>query len=153
MNNLNKITIFGLGYIGLPTACMFANNGFEVLGIDINDDIINKLQNGKLHIEEPELEKIFLEAFNNKKLSNSKQIAIIDIMKEKNMIQISTTVRVLSHDKPNNILKFILTDRREIVVDFYFSKKCQNNMVKTKKGMMYVQAEKLCEELADEKIE
>ena len=68
-----------MGYIGLPTACMFANNGFEVLGIDINDDIINKLQNGKLHIEEPELEKIFLEAFNNKKLRVAKEVEKSDV--------------------------------------------------------------------------
>ena len=52
---------------------MFANNGFEVLGIDINDDIINKLQNGKLHIEEPELRR-FLEAFNNKNLELQKKL-------------------------------------------------------------------------------
>jgi len=68
-----------MGYIGLPTACMFANNGFEVLGIDINDDIINKLQNGKLHIEEPELENIFLEAFNNKKLRVAKEVEKSDV--------------------------------------------------------------------------
>ncbi len=118
---------------------------FSVVSLS-KKEVSNKIN----EINGSNIEEIY---FNNKKLSNSKQIAILDIMKEKNMIQISTTVRVLSHDKPNNILKFILTDRREIVVDFYFSKKCQNNMVKTKKGMMYVQAEKLCEELADEKIE
>ena len=76
---MKQICILGMGYIGLPTACMFANNGFEVLGIDINDDIINKLQNGKLHIEEPELEKIFLEAFNNKKLRVAKEVEKSDI--------------------------------------------------------------------------
>ena len=118
---------------------------FSVVSLS-KKEVSNKIN----EINGSNIEEIY---FNNKKLSNSKQIAILDIMKEKNMIQISTTVRVLSHDKPNNILKFILTDRREIVIDFYFSKKCQNNMVKTKKGMMYVQAEKLCEELADEKIE
>lgn len=76
---MKQICILGMGYIGLPTACMFANNGFEVLGIDINDDIINKLQNGKLHIEEPELEKIFLEAFNNKKLRVAKEVEKSDV--------------------------------------------------------------------------
>lgn len=76
---MKQICILGMGYIGLPTACMFANNGFEVLGIDINDDIINKLQNGKLHIEEPELENIFLEAFNNKKLRVAKEVEKSDV--------------------------------------------------------------------------
>lgn len=57
-----------MGYIGLPTACMLANNGFKVLGVDIDEEIINKLNSGKLHIEEPELEKIFSSAFKNNRL-------------------------------------------------------------------------------------
>ena len=57
-----------MGYIGLPTACMLANSGFKVLGVDIDEEIINKLNSGKLHIEEPELEKIFSSAFKNNRL-------------------------------------------------------------------------------------
>jgi len=34
MNIQNKITIFGLGHIGLPTASLFANSGFQVIGVD-----------------------------------------------------------------------------------------------------------------------
>jgi UDP-N-acetyl-D-mannosaminuronic acid dehydrogenase len=68
-----------MGYIGLPTACMLAINGFEVLGVDISDNIINKLSNGKLHIEEPDLEKIFLNAFNEKRLRVSKNVENSDV--------------------------------------------------------------------------
>ncbi|MEI7616944.1 MAG: 2-dehydropantoate 2-reductase N-terminal domain-containing protein, partial [Actinomycetota bacterium] len=75
---MKKICILGMGYIGLPTACMLAGNGFEVLGVDISDNIINKLSNGKLHIEEPDLEDIFLKAFNNKKLRVSKYVEKCD---------------------------------------------------------------------------
>ncbi|MHB1274333.1 MAG: nucleotide sugar dehydrogenase [Candidatus Humimicrobiaceae bacterium] len=78
-NNLKKICILGLGYIGLPTACMVANNGYEVLGVDVDDDIINKLSKGELHIEEPDLEEIFLKAFNAKKLRVSNKMEACDI--------------------------------------------------------------------------
>ncbi|WP_167629247.1 nucleotide sugar dehydrogenase [Listeria valentina] len=52
-----KITVVGLGYIGLPTALMFANHGQEVCGVDISESVLNKLTNGQIHIEEPGLQK------------------------------------------------------------------------------------------------
>lgn len=50
-----KICVIGLGYIGLPTAATFSMNGAEVLGVDINPDIIQTLNNGEIHIHEPGL--------------------------------------------------------------------------------------------------
>ena len=76
---MKKISVLGMGYIGLPTACMFANSGFEVLGVDIDEEIINKLNSGKLHIEEPELERIFLNAFKNKRLKVSLDLEKSDV--------------------------------------------------------------------------
>jgi UDP-N-acetyl-D-mannosaminuronic acid dehydrogenase len=76
---MKKISVLGLGYIGLPTACMLANSGFEVLGVDIDEEIINKLNSEKLHIEEPELEKIFLNAFKNKRLKVSLELEKSDV--------------------------------------------------------------------------
>jgi len=76
---MKKISVLGMGYIGLPTACMLANSGFEVLGVDIDEDIINKLNSGKLHIEEPELKKIFLYAFKNKKIKVSLELEKSDV--------------------------------------------------------------------------
>ena len=51
----DKVCIIGLGYIGLPTASMFANHGLTVLGVDINPQIVDTLRNGKIHIHEPGL--------------------------------------------------------------------------------------------------
>ena len=48
-----KICIVGQGYIGLPTAALFAKNGCEVLGVDVNEEIVDKLNQGIAHIEEP----------------------------------------------------------------------------------------------------
>lgn len=74
-----SICILGMGYIGLPTACMLANSGHDVLGVDINEEITSKLGAGKLHIEEPNLEAIFLKAFNDKTLKISPQIQKSDV--------------------------------------------------------------------------
>ena len=76
---MKNICILGMGYIGMPTACMLANNGYSVLGIDINNEIIEKLRNGKVHIDEPDLEEIFLKAFGNKKLRVSTNVEKSDV--------------------------------------------------------------------------
>jgi UDP-N-acetyl-D-mannosaminuronic acid dehydrogenase len=50
-----KVCILGLGYIGLPTATMFATHGVNVLGVDTNLGIIETLKDGQIHIHEPGL--------------------------------------------------------------------------------------------------
>lgn len=45
-----KITVMGLGYIGLPTAITLAEAGFEVCGFDVNKKTIETLQGGHIHI-------------------------------------------------------------------------------------------------------
>lgn len=52
-----KLTVIGLGYIGLPTSIMFASHGVDVVGVDIAEDAVNKLNSGKIHIEEPGLQE------------------------------------------------------------------------------------------------
>jgi UDP-N-acetyl-D-mannosaminuronic acid dehydrogenase len=53
-----NVCVVGLGYIGLPTACMFADTGCRVLGVDVNQDVIHILNNGGLHIHEPGLKDV-----------------------------------------------------------------------------------------------
>jgi len=53
--NFKKICILGLGYIGLPTASTFAAHGVQVLGVDVNERIIETLRRGEIHIHEPGL--------------------------------------------------------------------------------------------------
>lgn len=59
---MNTLTIIGLGYIGIPTAVFFANNGVKVQGFDINENIVNLLNLGKINIVEPGLEEMVLNA-------------------------------------------------------------------------------------------
>ena len=57
----------GLGYIGLHSCCP-CNAGHEVLGIDINEKVVNSLSNSEVHITEPGLNEIVLEKLELKKL-------------------------------------------------------------------------------------
>jgi UDP-N-acetyl-D-mannosaminuronic acid dehydrogenase len=59
------INVIGQGYIGLPTALMFAKSGIKVIGTDCNKELIKSLQNGKLTFEEDGLDKLFTEAIKN----------------------------------------------------------------------------------------
>ncbi len=56
--NIQKLCVLGLGYIGLPTASTFAANGVNVVGVDINPQIIETLRSGGLHIHEPGLRAV-----------------------------------------------------------------------------------------------
>ncbi|WPK12488.1 nucleotide sugar dehydrogenase [Lysinibacillus louembei] len=52
-----SICVVGLGYIGLPTAVMFANHGVKVHGVDLNPAAVKSIQEKKLHIEEDGLQE------------------------------------------------------------------------------------------------
>lgn len=52
-----KISVLGLGYIGLPTATMFASYGAHVVGIDVNQHVVDTINQGRIHIVEPGLEE------------------------------------------------------------------------------------------------
>ncbi len=69
---MKKICVFGLGYVGLPTASMLATHGFEVLGVEIDENIIERINNGNAHIEEPGLNTLVKAAIlsNNLKASS-----------------------------------------------------------------------------------
>ena len=51
-----RLCVIGLGYVGLPTAAVFASRGVEVLGVDINANTVATINAGKIHIVEPDLD-------------------------------------------------------------------------------------------------
>ena len=74
-----KICVIGLGYIGLPTAALLANNGYEVVGIDVNPKVINTINQGKIHIVEPDLENYVNQCVSSKRLRASLKPEFADI--------------------------------------------------------------------------
>jgi len=62
------VSVIGLGYIGLPTAAMFAAYGKNVIGVDVNQQTVDIINSGKIHIVEPELDAIVHKAVTDGKL-------------------------------------------------------------------------------------
>ncbi|HBM89321.1 MAG TPA: UDP-N-acetyl-D-mannosamine dehydrogenase [Rhodobiaceae bacterium] len=54
--NIKTISVIGLGYIGLPTAAMFASRKVKVVGVDVNLAAVEKINRGEIHIIEPDLD-------------------------------------------------------------------------------------------------
>jgi UDP-N-acetyl-D-mannosaminuronic acid dehydrogenase len=52
---ISKVCVVGLGYIGLPTAAIFAQNNIQVVGVDTNMDVVSTINEGEIHIVEPGL--------------------------------------------------------------------------------------------------
>jgi UDP-N-acetyl-D-mannosaminuronic acid dehydrogenase len=77
---MNKsICVVGLGYIGLPTAALLANKGFQVHGVDVMPKVVETINKGNIHIVEPELDSYVKEAVKNKKLVASLQPNFADV--------------------------------------------------------------------------
>ena len=50
------VCVIGLGYIGLPTAALLATHGYDVVGVDLNTHVIDTINQGQVHIVEPDLD-------------------------------------------------------------------------------------------------
>ena len=53
---MNDLCVLGLGYIGLPTASIFATKGKRVLGVDVSPAVVATINGGQIHIQEPDLD-------------------------------------------------------------------------------------------------
>ena len=60
-----EVVTIGLGYIGLPTSALIASHGTNVLGVDINQSVVDTINQGKIHIVEPDLDEIVSKAVSN----------------------------------------------------------------------------------------
>lgn len=61
---MKSVVTIGLGYIGLPTSALIASNGVPVFGVDINQNVVDTINRGEIHIVEPALDKIVKKAVN-----------------------------------------------------------------------------------------
>jgi UDP-N-acetyl-D-mannosaminuronic acid dehydrogenase len=63
------VCVVGLGYIGLPTAALLASNGFNVVGVDLNAHAVDTINQGCIHIVEPDLDAFVRSAVAAKRLT------------------------------------------------------------------------------------
>ncbi|WP_188206923.1 nucleotide sugar dehydrogenase [Alkalibacillus aidingensis] len=68
---MTRICVIGLGYIGLPTSALFANEGYEVVGVDVNEKVVQRINEGVIHIEEPGLDEMVEKAVASGRLTAS----------------------------------------------------------------------------------
>lgn len=66
--SFETISVIGLGYIGLPTAAMFAAYGKNVIGVDVNQHAVDTINRGEIHIVEPDLDAVVHKAVTDGKL-------------------------------------------------------------------------------------
>lgn len=65
---INKVSVIGLGYIGLPTAAVIASRGINVVGVDVSQNAVDTINAGKIHIVEPDLDMVVQAAVTTGKL-------------------------------------------------------------------------------------
>ena len=65
MHELQKVSVIGLGYIGLPTAAVIASRGMQVVGVDTNECVIKTVASGAIHIAEPDLDGLVQKVVSN----------------------------------------------------------------------------------------
>lgn len=93
MNSFERIAVVGLGYIGLPTAAVFAENGIEVLGVDVDKRVVNTVNEGRPHFGEPNLDALIRRVVESGKLRASTELEPADAF----IIAVPTPL--LSHDQ------------------------------------------------------
>lgn len=74
-----KVCVMGLGYIGLPTASILANKGYQVVGVDVRADVVDTINRGQIHIEEPDLDILVRSAVNSGQLRAATQPEQADV--------------------------------------------------------------------------
>jgi UDP-N-acetyl-D-mannosaminuronic acid dehydrogenase len=77
--NYSKVTMIGLGYIGLPTAALLAKNNIKVHGVDINQQVVDTINKGDIHIIEPELHDYVADAVRRGYLKASTKPEVSDV--------------------------------------------------------------------------
>jgi UDP-N-acetyl-D-mannosaminuronic acid dehydrogenase len=78
-DHATKVSVIGLGYIGLPTAALIARSGMSVLGIDVNAHVVETVNSGRVHIEEVDLDGLVQGVVARGTLKASTQIAPADV--------------------------------------------------------------------------
>ncbi len=127
--DFKSVCVIGMGYIGLPTASIFAHNGLAVVGMDINRDIIEGLRVGKLHIVEPGLQDLMMAVLESGRLKVENEIQPADAFiiavptpfyddKRADMrAVVSAAEEILPHLQPGNLVILESTSPPRTTID------------------------------------
>jgi len=76
---MKRICVLGLGYIGLPTAAVLATHGYSVVGVDVKHSVVDTVNNGDIHIEEPGLQTLVQAAYKSENLRAQSSPEAVDV--------------------------------------------------------------------------
>jgi UDP-N-acetyl-D-mannosaminuronic acid dehydrogenase len=102
-----RVCILGLGYIGLPTAAILASRGHIVAGVDVNEDVVSTINEGRIHIVEPELDLLVKTAVESGRLTATDSALPAEVF----IICVPTPV---SHETHTADLRFVESAALEI---------------------------------------
>jgi len=105
-----KINVIGLGYIGLPTAALLANRGYEVHGVDIMQKVVDTINKGEIHIVEPELDTFVRAAVNSGKLKADTKPTEADVF----IIAVPTPFHKTGYDIPTPNIDYVISATKSI---------------------------------------
>jgi UDP-N-acetyl-D-mannosaminuronic acid dehydrogenase len=97
----NVVSVIGLGYIGLPTAAMFASRKMRVIGVDINQAAVDTINRGEIHIIEPDLDAVVHVAVTDGFLRATTQAETADVF----LIAVPTPFRGDNHEPDLTFIK------------------------------------------------
>ncbi|QNP29902.1 UDP-N-acetyl-D-mannosamine dehydrogenase [Cylindrospermopsis curvispora] len=109
--NPYQVCILGLGYIGLPTAAILSQHGYQIKGVDINPKVVETINQGKIHIVEPDLDLVVSEAVHNQKLSASTTPSAADIF----IICVPTPFHKNDNGIPQPNIDYVLAAAQSII--------------------------------------
>ena len=108
--SFETISVIGLGYIGLPTAAMFASRKKKVIGVDVNQHAVNTINRGEIHIVEPDLDIIVHAAVSEGYL----KATLIPEPADAFLIAVPTPFKESTSEIPEPDLKYIETAAKAI---------------------------------------
>ncbi|MDF2966080.1 MAG: UDP-N-acetyl-D-mannosamine dehydrogenase [Rickettsiaceae bacterium] len=115
-NMSQKVCVMGLGYVGLPLTCLIASSGYNVIGVDTNNYLINEIALGRLPFYEPNLADLMRSSITNSKLQVGKSpsesnifiIAVPTPLDQENKPDLSfieaAIEAIIPYIKPNNLI-------------------------------------------------
>ena len=107
---MSTCCVLGLGYIGLPTAAVLARAGHRVIGVDVNDQVVATVNEGRIHIVEPDLDQAVADSVASGSLSAQLTPAPADVF----LIAVPTPFRSGADGIPQPNIDYVLAAARAI---------------------------------------
>lgn len=107
---IKKVSVIGLGYIGLPTAAMLASKGMQVIGVDVEQKTVDTINRGEVHIVEPKLDDLVKSVVNRGNLRAVTRPEVADAF----IIAVPTPLKKKEFALPEPDLSHVIASARSI---------------------------------------